>query len=78
MRSTYPTQPEKIITNSIGMDLVLIPKGTFTMGSPPSEEDSEVDERQHEVTLSQDYYLGRHEVTQAQYEKVMGTIRGFL
>jgi len=31
------------------------------------------DETQHEVTISKDYYLGVHEVTQAQYEKVMGT-----
>jgi len=60
------------ITNSIGMKLVLIRKGTFQMGSPPSEKGSEDDERQHEVTLAQDYYLGAFEVTQAQYEKVMG------
>lgn len=60
------------ITNSIGMKLVLIPKGTFLMGSPPSEEGSKEDEWQHEVTLSQDYYLGVFEVTQSQYQKVMG------
>lgn len=54
------------------MKLVLIPKGTFQMGSPPGEEGSQDDERQHEVTLTQDYYLGAFEVTQAQYEKVMG------
>ncbi|MFM9065023.1 MAG: formylglycine-generating enzyme family protein, partial [Pirellula sp.] len=60
------------ITNSIGMKLVLIPKGTFKMGSPESEEGSNGDETQHEVTISKDYYLGVYEVTQAQYEKVMG------
>jgi formylglycine-generating enzyme required for sulfatase activity len=64
-------QTPETITNSIGMKLVLIPKGTFQMGSPPSEEYSEEDERQHEVTLSQDYYLGAFEVTQAEYQKVM-------
>ncbi len=63
--------PKKII-NSIGMELVLIPKGTFTMGSPPSEEGSDDNERQHEVTISKGYYFGIYEVTQAQYEKVMG------
>jgi formylglycine-generating enzyme required for sulfatase activity len=42
------------------------------MGSPPSEKGSEDEERQHEVTLTQDYYLGAFEVTQAQYAKVMG------
>jgi formylglycine-generating enzyme required for sulfatase activity len=63
--------PEEI-TNSIGMKLVLIPKGTFTMGSPPDEEGSTDDETQHEVTFGSDYYLGVYEVTQAQYQKVMG------
>ncbi|MFM7737887.1 MAG: formylglycine-generating enzyme family protein, partial [Planctomycetota bacterium] len=59
--------------NSIGMKLVLIPKGTFMMGSPESEEARFGDETQHEVTISKDYYLGVTEVTQGQYEKVMGT-----
>jgi formylglycine-generating enzyme required for sulfatase activity len=65
-------QSPKEITNSIGMKLVLIPKGTFMMGSPKSEEGRQKDETQHEVTISKDYYLGVHEVTQAQYETVMG------
>jgi formylglycine-generating enzyme required for sulfatase activity len=60
------------ITNSIGMKLVLIPKGTFMMGSPESEEGRYDVETQHEVTISKDYYLGVYEVTQAQYEKVIG------
>ncbi|MFN9602630.1 MAG: formylglycine-generating enzyme family protein [Planctomycetota bacterium] len=53
------------------MDL-LIPKGTFMMGSPESEEGRQRNENPHEVTISKDYYLGLYEVTQAQYEKVMG------
>jgi formylglycine-generating enzyme required for sulfatase activity len=61
----------KEITNSIGMKLVLIPKGTFMMGSPESEVRI-ADATQHEVTISKDYYLGLYEVTQAQYEKMMG------
>ena len=64
---------EKEITNSIGMKLVLIPKGTFQMGSPESEEERLEDEVQHEVTLTKDFYLAVTEVTQRQYEKVMGT-----
>jgi formylglycine-generating enzyme required for sulfatase activity len=66
-------QAPKEITNSIGMKLVLIPKGTFMMGSPASEQGRDDDETQHEVTISEDYYLGVFEVTQGQYEKVMGT-----
>ena len=65
-------QSPKVITNSIGMKLVLIPKGTFTMGAPVSEVGSENDEQQHQVTISKDYYLAIHEVTQAQYKKVTG------
>ena len=65
-------QSPKEVINSNGMKLVLIPKGTFMMGSPESEEGHEEDEVRHEVTISQDYYLGVYEVTQAQYEKVMG------
>ncbi|MFM7562599.1 MAG: formylglycine-generating enzyme family protein, partial [Planctomycetota bacterium] len=60
------------LTNSIGMKLVLIPKGTFMMGSPESEEGRDADEVQHEVTLSNDFFLGVTEVTQAQYQKVIG------
>jgi formylglycine-generating enzyme required for sulfatase activity len=66
-------QEAKEITNSIGMKLVRIPKGTFQMGSPIEEEGADDDEAQHQVTISKDYYLGVTEVTQGQYEKVMGT-----
>jgi formylglycine-generating enzyme required for sulfatase activity len=54
------------------MKLVLIPKGTFMMGSPETEQGRKENETQHEVTISKDYYLGVTEVTQAQYEKVIG------
>jgi hypothetical protein len=70
-------QESKTITNRIGAKLVLIPKGTFQTGSPPSEEGSDDDERQHKVTLTQDYDLGAFEVTQAQYEKVVGSNPGY-
>jgi formylglycine-generating enzyme required for sulfatase activity len=60
------------ITNSIGMKLVRIPAGKFMMGSPASEVGHDKDEEQHEVEITRDFYLGMHEVTQAQYKKVMG------
>ena len=62
----------EVITNSIGMKLVLIPAGTFTMGSPAAEAEWRNNETQHEVTISKSYYLGVYEVTQDQYGKVMG------
>jgi formylglycine-generating enzyme required for sulfatase activity len=71
--NTSNAQPPKELTNSIGMKLVLIPRGKFMMGSPESEQGRKEDENQHEVTISKDYYLGVTEVTQGQYEKVMGT-----
>ena len=58
--------------NSIGMKLVLIHPGSFTMGSPVREIGREEYEPQHEVTLTKSYFLGAYEVTQDQYQKVMG------
>ena len=51
----------------------LIPKGTFTMGSPEQEIDRDADEGPiHQVRISRDFYLGKFEVTQAQWKAVMG------
>ena len=66
------TGPPQEITNSIGMKLKLIPAGSFQMGSPESEENRDGDEEQHQVRLSQPFYLGVYEVTQAEYEQFMG------
>ncbi len=53
--------------------LVRIPAGTFQMGSPEGERSRRTNEGPaHEVTLSSDYYLGKYEVTQAQWQAVMG------
>jgi formylglycine-generating enzyme required for sulfatase activity/predicted Ser/Thr protein kinase len=61
-----------VITNSIGMKLTYIPPGTFSMGSPKDEKDRSEDEEQHEVEITKGFYLGVYEVTQGEYEKVMG------
>jgi len=53
--------------------LVRIPAGTFMMGSPVNEEGRFSDEDLHEVTLTQSYYVGKYEVTQAQWLAVMGS-----
>ena len=61
-------------TNSLGMTFILLPAGTFTMGSPFSEPGRLDDEGpQHQVTLTQPFYMQQTEVTQAQWEKVMGS-----
>ena len=49
-----------------------IPSGTFVMGSPESEPGRYDNEGQHEVTLTEDYLMGVFEVTQRQWELVMG------
>jgi formylglycine-generating enzyme required for sulfatase activity len=64
---------DKEITNSIGMKLVRIPSGTFTMGSPKDEAGRKSDEDEHTVEITRPFYLGECEVTQAQYAKVMGS-----
>ena len=61
------------ITNSIGMQLVLIPAGEFQMGSPETEDGRDSEEQQHRVRITKPFYLGVFEVTQAQYQQVMGT-----
>ncbi len=55
-----------------GMVFRLIPAQTFTMGSPPEEEGRERDEQQHGVTISRDYWMAETEVTQGQWQIVMG------
>ena len=56
------------------MEMVYISPGTFLMGSPESEPERDNSESpQHEVTITNGFYLGKYEVTQGQWQKVMGT-----
>ena len=68
--------PSKNITiplsEDVELDMIWIEPGTFTMGSPEDELDRRDNEVQHEVTLTQGYWLGKYEVTQAQYKAVTG------
>jgi sulfatase modifying factor 1 len=58
--------------NSIGMELVVIPPGTFMMGSPEGES-NEGDEAQVSVTLTRAFRLAKTEVTIDQWKKIMPT-----
>ena len=49
--------------NGISLDMVLIPAGEFKMGDPGAD---------REVTLTKPFYMGKYEVTQEQWEAVMG------
>lgn len=54
-----------------GNDLIFIKGGTFLMGSPVTEAWREKDEIQHRVVLN-DFFIGKHEVTQQDYRAIMG------
>ena len=65
------------LSDDVGLEMIRIEPGTFIMGSPEDElgraVGNHIPEPQHEVTLAEEYWLGRYEVTQAQYETLMGT-----
>jgi formylglycine-generating enzyme required for sulfatase activity len=61
-----PTALPKTFTNGLGMEFVLVPKGRSWLGGS----DGKPGERQ--VDISRDFYLGKYEVTQEEWEKVTG------
>ena len=72
--SDSSTGPKEIdLPGGASMDFVWIEPGEFVMGSPASEGGRYDDEIQHRVTLTKGFYLGAYEVTQAQWQAVMGT-----
>ena len=63
---TYHTVP-----SAANMAMIWVEPGTFTMGSPTTETGRSTNETEHDVSLTKGFYLGKYEVTQAQYEAVM-------
>jgi formylglycine-generating enzyme required for sulfatase activity len=57
--------------NGLGLKLGWCPPGEFTMGSPMNEKGRGDDEHQVHVTLTNGFWMGRHEVTQGQWQRVM-------
>lgn len=64
-----------MLPGDVPLVMVRVPAGTFMMGSPADERGNDIfdNETLHQVTLTQDYYIGKTEVTQAQWQAVMGT-----
>jgi eukaryotic-like serine/threonine-protein kinase len=61
------------VANSVGMKFVLIPAGNFLRGSPDSDPDAIANEKpEHIARITKPFYLGVFEVTQAEYQRVMG------
>jgi formylglycine-generating enzyme required for sulfatase activity len=61
------------VAPGVHMEFMRIESGVFAMGSPETEQGRQMDEGpQHEVQISKPFYLGKYEVTQLQFEAVMG------
>ena len=58
--------------NGLGLDMIAIPAGEFVMGSPPEETGRDDDEGPQRTVTIPSFFMGRFQVTQAQYEVVMG------
>ncbi|HUT56913.1 MAG TPA: SUMF1/EgtB/PvdO family nonheme iron enzyme, partial [Phycisphaerae bacterium] len=64
---------KEIVHEATGIELVFIPAGEFLMGSPASEAQRDDDETQHRVTISRPFYMGKYEVAQGEWQRVMGS-----
>ena len=62
---------QEIFTNKLGMQFVLVPAGSFTMGSPESEKGRQWNETRHKVIISKSFYMGETEVTQGQWNQLV-------
>ncbi len=76
----FEEEPIDLLTNNVykTSKIILrhIPSGVFAMGSPSFELGHESDETIHTVTLTTDFYIGVFEVTQKQWELVVGDFTG--
>ena len=58
--------------NATPLEMVYIPAGAFVMGSPDNAANRHAIDAQHIVTITQPFYMGKYEVTQAQWQALMG------
>lgn len=72
LRANYRFKPGKTYTNQLGMNFVYIPAGSFRMGSPVNEPGHEKDETLHDVALSFGFFMAVTELTESQWDAVMG------
>jgi len=71
-RITETKLPWRVRHKGSGIEMLLVPPGTFMMGASPGDTQAEIDEKpQHQVTISSAFYIGRYEVTQAEWQAVM-------
>ena len=68
-----PIQTEVVdLGKGIKLEMALLPAGKFMMGSLETEKNRGEEETQHVVTLTKPFYIGKYEVTQEQWQVVMG------
>ena len=68
---------ENFTLPDLNLDMIWVKPGSFMMGSPTTEAGRQADrEDEHNVSLTRGFYLGKYEVTQAQYEAVMTGVTG--
>lgn len=68
-----PGGPDSDAYKTTNLLMRMISRGVYLMGSPEDELGRDTDELPHQVTLTQPFYMGVFEVTQKQWERVMGT-----
>ena len=72
-RITETKLPWRVKDKASGVEMLLVPPGKFVMGMSPGDTEAHDDEKPaHDVTITKAFYLGRTEVTQGQWMKVMG------
>ena len=64
------SKPNYFVKSALDLEMIWVEPGTFTMGQNGLSNNGASPE--HEVTLTQGFYLGKYEVTQREYKKVMG------
>lgn len=73
-RSGDPGPKTVLLPGNVPLELVWIPAGTFMMGRYAGEQDSDANESpQHQVSFLQGFWMGKYEVTQEQWQAVMGS-----
>ncbi len=65
------------LSDTVEMELILVPAGSFLMGSPPDEEGRKENENQVKVQITKPFYLGKTEVTYAQYHTIVGSSQSY-
>ena len=67
-----PVEKTIDLGNGVKLELVLIPAGKFMMGRPNGEDGGSDEQPQHKVRITRPFYIGKYELTQEQWERVMG------